>query len=112
MSTQDIFNVSPTKNELTTYTSPIILPSIPTPKPLNLSGWLAARASHDEVRRAMVEVTREQCRALLAKVALENAGALSALEQHLYKTAPFGEIRYQQIADAYAIGAAAKIMRW
>lgn len=62
--------------------------------------------------RALVENVREEGRALLANTALANAGALTALEQHLLQVAPLGEARYKHIVDAYAMGAAATIQRW
>ncbi|HWH25144.1 MAG TPA: hypothetical protein VNT53_00660 [Pseudolysinimonas sp.] len=56
--------------------------------------------------------TREQGRALLTNTALQNVGALSALEQHLIQVAPLGEARYKHIVDAYAMGAARSISGW
>ena len=62
--------------------------------------------------QALVADTREQGRALLTNTALQNVGALSALEQHLIQVAPLGEARYKHIVDAYAMGAANAISRW
>lgn len=64
------------------------------------------------VGKAIVADTYEQGRALLANTALNNVGALSALEQHLIQVAPLGEARYKHIVDAYAMGAAMAIQRW
>lgn len=64
------------------------------------------------VGRALIADTHEQGRALLANTALENAGALGALEAHLIEIAPLGEARYKHIVDAYAMGAARAIARW
>jgi hypothetical protein len=64
------------------------------------------------IKNVMVSTIHEQGRALLAKTALENIGALSALENQLFKIAPLGQERYKMILDAYALGAAQKIMRW
>lgn len=61
---------------------------------------------------ALIADTREQGRALLANTALQNVGALTALEQHLIQVAPLGEARYKHIVDAYAMGAAAAVARW
>lgn len=62
--------------------------------------------------QALVADTREQGRALLTNTALQNVGALSALEQHLIQVAPLGEARYKHIVDAYAMGAARSISGW
>lgn len=64
------------------------------------------------VGKAIVADTYEQGRALLTNTALNNVGALSALEQHLIQVAPLGEARYKHIVDAYAMGAANAISRW
>lgn len=70
------------------------------------------RESNEIVKKVLVSNIHEQGRALLAKTALDNLGALSALEAHLTQVAPYGEERYQRIVDAYAYGAGQKIMRW
>lgn len=62
--------------------------------------------------RALVADVHEQGRALLTNTALQNVGALTALEQHLIQVAPLGENRYRHIVDAYAMGAAMAISRW
>ena len=54
----------------------------------------------------------EDGRSLLTQVALENVGALTALEQHLITIAPLGEARYREIVDSYTLGASAAIRRW
>ena len=64
------------------------------------------------VGKAIVADTYEQGRALLTNTALNNVGALSALEQHLIQVAPLGEARYKHIVDSYAMGAAMAIQRW
>jgi hypothetical protein len=68
-----------------------------------------------EIERVQAEVliadTREQGRALLTNAALQNVGALSALEQYLSQVAPTGAARYRAIVDSYALGAAAAIQR-
>jgi DNA-binding TFAR19-related protein (PDSD5 family) len=74
------------------------------------------RQARREIERvqaqALVADTREQARALLTNTALQNVGALSALEQHLIQVAPIGEARYKHIVDSYALGAAVAIQRW
>lgn len=62
--------------------------------------------------RAVVAKLVEDGRALLTHTALEHAGALTALEQHLITVAPLGEARYREIVDSYTIGAATAIRRW
>ncbi len=64
------------------------------------------------VANGLAANAREQVRALLTQTALQNVGALSAIEAHLITVAPLGSPRYQSIVDAYAIGAAQMIMRW
>lgn len=72
----------------------------------------AAREIERVQAQALVADTREQGRALLTNTALQNVGALSALEQHLIQVAPIGEARYKHIVDSYSIGAATAIQRW
>lgn len=80
-----------------------------------MSGSMRRHAGREIERvqaQALVADTREQGRALLTNTALNNVGALSALEQHLIQIAPLGEARYKHIVDSYALGAAAAIHRW
>jgi len=72
----------------------------------------ATREIERVVTQGLVTNTREQVRALLTNTALQNVGALSALEEHLNQIAPHGAPRYQHIVDAYALGAANTIARW
>lgn len=64
------------------------------------------------IATAMVSVIHEQGRAALTNTALENIGALSALEEHLCQVAPCGSERYRHIVNAYTVGAVKKIARW
>lgn len=80
-----------------------------------MSGSMQRQAGREVERvqaRALVADTYEQARALLTNTALQNVGALSALEQHLIQVAPLGEARYKHIVDSYAMGAAQAIQRW
>jgi hypothetical protein len=80
-----------------------------------MSGSMQRQAGREIERvqaQALIADTREQGRALLTNTALQNVGALSALEQHLIQVAPLGEARYKHIVDAYAMGAAQAIQRW
>lgn len=76
----------------------------------------AQRQTGREIERVQAQVlvadVKEQGRALLTNTALQNVGALSALEAHLIQVAPLGEARYKHIVDAYAMGAAQAIARW
>jgi len=81
----------------------------------NMTGQIARQTSRELDRVAAQTVVAdaiEQGRALIANTALENVGALSALEAHLIEIAPLGEGRYKHIVDAYALGASQKIARW
>ncbi len=82
------------------------------PKPLGITGWMAANASSRVVQGALVEATHEQCRMMLTSSALENVGTLSALEAHLVSVAPGGQERYRVIVDAYAVSTAMRVARW
>lgn len=80
-----------------------------------MSGSMHRQAGREIERvqaRALVANVHEEGRALLTGTALNNLGALSALEQHLIEIAPLGEARYKHIVDAYALGAAQAISRW
>jgi hypothetical protein len=77
-----------------------------------MTKWEAKRETGEIVKRTLVAATHEQGRALLTNMALENVGALSALENHLTQIAPQGAERYRHIVDAYALGAAQKIAGW
>ena len=94
-----LYTKAPT--ELTVYDRPSGLAS--------LRGNIEAMTTF---RRADQEAAHEQCRAVLAYTAMENAAMLSAMEAFCYRTAPFGEERYKRIADAYTTGAVARILRW
>jgi len=80
-----------------------------------MSGSMQRQAAKQIERvqaQTLVADVREQGRALIANTALQNVGALSALEAHLIGVAPLGEARYKHIVDAYALGAAQAIARW
>ena len=83
---------------------------------LSQMGGSMQRQTGREIERvqaqALVADVREQGRAFLTNTALQNVGALSALEAHLIQVAPLGEARYKHIVDSYAAGAAQAISRW
>ncbi len=85
-------------------------------QPLDQMTPSLARQTRRQIERVvgvgMVKEAHEQVRAILANTALENVGALSALEAHLINIAPLGEARYKHIVDAYAMGAAREITKW
>lgn len=92
---------------------------IPLPDKPRATGMMSARGRREinkQIERVVameaVAEADEQARALLANTALQNAGALSAMEAHLIEIAPLGEARYKHIVDAYALGATQKIARW
>jgi hypothetical protein len=62
--------------------------------------------------KTVIATLYEQGGAHLANVALENVGALSAMEAHLTRVAPSGAGRYRAIVDAFTLGAANRIARW
>lgn len=74
--------------------------------------WAIQREGNEIVKQTIVANIHEQGRALLTHTALENLGALSSLEEQLTELAPSGAERYRHIVDAYAMGAAKKLMRW
>ena len=78
----------------------------------SVTKWNLRREGGEMIKNTAVAVLHEQGRAMLTNAALENLGALSALEQHLCQVAPCGADRYRHIVDAYALGAAQKIARW
>ena len=73
---------------------------------------LAIRTGDNLMRKTYSEVIHEQGRAMLAYAALENTMLLSAFEAMCYRVAPFGELRYTQIVNAYAESAAKRIRGW
>ena len=86
------------------------------PQSLERMSKAGQRRTSQEIERTVaqgiVTNTREQIRAAITNTALQNVGALSALEEHLIEVAPLGAVRYQHIVDAYALGAAQTIARW
>ena len=72
----------------------------------------AIRQVERVVTQGLTTNSREQVRAMLTHTALQNVGALTALEEHLIKTCPLGAARYEAIVDAFAMGAANTIARF
>lgn len=99
------------KNELS-MPSEIFGGSTNVSKLNGVTKWAVQRDGNEIIRQTIVSNIHEQGRALLTHTALENLGALSSLEEQLSELAPSGAERYRHIVDAYAMGAAKKIMRW
>lgn len=78
----------------------------------NALNLLPTEKANAMVCDAAVAVFDEHARAYLANTALENLGALTALEQYLAKQTPLERERFSQIVNAYAIGATRRIMAW
>jgi len=72
----------------------------------------AIRQVERVVAQGLATNSREQVRAMLTNTALQNVGALTALEEHLIRVAPLGAARYEAIVDAYAMGVANTIARF
>ncbi len=86
--------------------------NLPMPRPLGITGWMAANASTRMMQTASVEAMHEQCRMLLTKTALENVALLSAMEAQFNATTPNGQERYRLIVDAYTVSTAMNLARW
>jgi len=85
----------------------------PVSRPINnISTWLDIRANNRQMQKTVSEAGCEQGRALLTKSALENVAVLSALEDTLCQAAPGGVNRYNMLINAYAVGAAQRIVRY
>jgi DNA-binding transcriptional ArsR family regulator len=78
------------------------------------TGLSSRQASRDLMatrREGIVRTARVQAAAHVTRVALQEAGLLSAMEAELIRQAPLGEMRYQAIADAFAQLAMEEIVR-
>jgi hypothetical protein len=72
----------------------------------------ATRAIEKVVAQGLVTNTREQVRALITATALQNVGALSALEEHIIQITPLAAARCEAIVNSYALGASQVVARW
>ncbi len=103
---------------MSTFGSSSLVPTDGSLAASGMSGFSLGAQRHirrevERVRsRAIVAKLTEDGRAWLTNTALEQVGALSALEQHLITVAPIGEARYRELVDSYTLGAAAAIRRW
>jgi hypothetical protein len=62
-------------------------------------------------REGIVRTARVQAAAHVTRVALQEAGLLSAAEAQLIRHAPLGEVRYQALVDAFTHVAHDEIIR-
>lgn len=74
--------------------------------------WQLEKQGGEEIKKVMLAKLHEDGRGYLTQTALEHAGTLSALTQHLSQVAPQGAPHYDHILQAYTMGAANKIARW
>lgn len=74
------------------------------------------RQASRELERVIVDGLvggmHEEARGFVGAIAMQNAGALSNLADHLSKISPSGSARCNLIADAYAFGAAHAVARF
>lgn len=77
------------KNELSTL--PETFNPLATGKLMGKLKWAVQREGSEVVKKVIVANIHEQGRALLAKTALDNLGALSALGAHPNQIAPYGD---------------------
>ncbi|MBO1308657.1 hypothetical protein JZO70_20960 [Enterococcus sp. 669A] len=74
--------------------------------------WAIQKQGGEKVKEVMLSKLHEDGRAYLTYTALEHAGTLSALEQHLTNITPQAAERYQYIVNSYVMGASNRLARW
>jgi hypothetical protein len=74
--------------------------------------WAIQKQGGEKIKQVMLSKLHEDGRAYLAHTALEHAGTLSALEQHLCNVTPQASGRYQHLVDSYVMGASNRLARW
>ncbi|MEY8392571.1 hypothetical protein AALA98_14640 [Lachnospiraceae bacterium 45-W7] len=77
-----------------------------------VGGLLTPKSTRLMLENAMQEACQNRCRALLAKNALEDTGAMSMMVDRLSMSAPSGKEYYHKILRAYAETTARQIERW
>jgi hypothetical protein len=75
-------------------------------------GLVTMYAQKKLAKDAALEAAHEQCRAILAKGAMENALALTLIEAQLSSMVPLAAARLRAIADGFTISARERMMRW
>lgn len=78
----------------------------------SVGGLLAPRSTKLMLEDAMLEASQNRCRALLAKNALEDTGAMALVVGRLSHMAPAGTEYYNKILRAYAETTARQIEEW
>lgn len=78
----------------------------------SIGGLLASKSTKLMLEDAMLEAGQNRCRALLAKNALEDTGAMAFMVGRLSHMAPAGREYYQKILKAYAETTARQIEEW
>jgi Neuraminidase (sialidase) len=74
--------------------------------------WAIQKQGAEKKKEVILSKLHEDGRVYLAHTALEHAGTLSALEQHLCQVTPHAEGRYRHIVDSYVMGASNRLARW
>lgn len=93
----------PTNLEMPAAINPVVL------APVTSQGEAALSTMMDS---ALVSLTQDRCRALLAKSALEHTGALSCLAAQLSALDPTESDQYYRIVAAYIRGVVRQIEGW
>ena len=87
-----------------------VIDALPTRR--GIGGLLAPKSTKLMLENAMLAASENRCRALLAKNALEDTGAMALAVGRLSHMAPAGKEFYQKILRAYAETTAQKIEKW
>lgn len=87
-----------------------VVDSFPTRR--GIGGLLAPKSTKLMLENAMLEASQNRCRALLAKNALEDTGAMALAVGRLSQMAPAGTEYYKKILRAYAETTAQQIEKW
>lgn len=87
-----------------------VVDTIPTRR--GIGGPLTPKSTKLMLENAMLEASQNRCRALLAKNALEDTGAMALAVGRLSQMAPAGKEYYHKILRAYAETTAQQIEKW
>lgn len=87
-----------------------VFDALPTRR--GIGGLLAPKSTKLMLENAMLEASQNRCRALLAKNALEDTGAMALAVGRLSQMAPAGREYYHKILRAYAETTAQQIEKW
>ena len=75
-------------------------------------GLMTVYAQKSLAKNASLEQSHEQCRAVLAKDALQNVLGLTILEAHYASMVPQGVERFRAIVNAFAYSAMDRFCKW